>query len=151
MIAEANQSQIAISGAASGIGLAVAHLLASRGASLSLADVNEAGLEAAMESLKHHETGAEHMYFVTDVRSRVAVDEWIQHTVDHYGKLDGAANMAGVHAGVAAIRDMTDDLWDDHMDVNARGVFFCVRAQLRAMRVGGSIVSDLPCTRLIKH
>lgn len=120
--------------------MALAHLLASRGASLSLADLNEDGLEAALHSLSRYENKAEHMSFVTDVRSSMIVDAWIQHTVDHFGRLDGAANMAGVHAGTAAIRDMSDGMWDDHMDVNARGVFYCIRAQLRAMRVGGSIV-----------
>jgi NADP-dependent 3-hydroxy acid dehydrogenase YdfG len=72
------------------MGLATAKLLASRGASVSLADINEAGLKAAVESLN---ASREHTYMVVDVRDSEKVNDWIRFTVDKYGKLDGAVNM----------------------------------------------------------
>ncbi|MCJ1300727.1 hypothetical protein MMC08_003524 [Hypocenomyce scalaris] len=128
---------IAITGAASGIGLALARLLASRGAILSLADVNQAGLDAAIKSLQ----GKGHIETVVDVRKSSEVNAWIEETVKELGKLDGGANLAGVHTGKAVLADETDEHWDFTMDVNAKGVFFCMRAQLKAMADGGTIVN----------
>lgn len=120
------------------MGLATAKLLASRGAILSLADINESAVKAATESL----TGSDkHMCAVVDVRHSQSVDTWIRSTVEKLGKLDGAVNMAGVISPAKPITEETDETWNFNFDVNARGVFFCLRAQLRAMGVGGSIVS----------
>ncbi|GIJ90600.1 hypothetical protein Asppvi_009561 [Aspergillus pseudoviridinutans] len=129
---------IAITGAASGMGLATAKLLASRGATVSLADINETALKTTAESLAGSN---KHMYMVVDVRESKSVDAWIQSTVEKLGKLDGAVNMAGVISPAKPITEETDETWDFNFAVNARGIFFCLRAQLRAMSAGGSIVS----------
>ncbi|KAF5569944.1 hypothetical protein FPHYL_1628 [Fusarium phyllophilum] len=128
---------IVITGAASGIGLAVAKLLASRRAQLSLADMNTAGLEAALKSLP----GGGHIITQVDVRNSQQVNAWIEKTVSVFGKLDGAVNMAGVFTHGTCLRDETDDTWDFIMGVNARGVFNCLRAELNHIKTGGSIVS----------
>lgn len=129
---------ITITGAASGIGLALSRLLAGRGAILSLADVDNAGLDAALGSLP----GKGHITTVVDVRKSAAVNAWIEKTVKELGKIDCAANVAGVHTGKGSgLADETDEHWDLTMDVNAKGVFFCMRAQLKAMTDGGSIVN----------
>ncbi|KGO49969.1 Short-chain dehydrogenase/reductase SDR [Penicillium expansum] len=129
---------IAITGAASGMGLATAKLLASRGAIISLADINEKALGEAIKSLPNSE---KHMTTAIDVRSSKSVDSWIQSTVEKLGKLDGAVNMAGIITPAAPITEETDDNWDFTFSVNTRGVFFCLRAELKAMKAGGSIVS----------
>ena len=136
--------QIAITGAASGMGLATAHLLASRGAIISLADLNETALATALESLPCTSTGPtekKHIAFVIDVRDSQTVDSWIEETVRSLGRLDGAVNMAGVILPACPVANMTDQEWDFVMGVNARGVFSCIRAQVNAMGGGGSIVS----------
>lgn len=120
------------------MGLATAQLLASRGAIISLADLNEEGLKAAISSLTNNES---HMYTLIDVRKSESVNAWIQSTVQKLGKLDGAVNMAGIITPAVPVAEMTDDSWNFNFDVNARGVFFCLRAQIRAMQSGGSIVS----------
>lgn len=120
------------------MGLATAKLLASRGGSISLADINEAGLKAAVEALNGIQ---EHMYTVVDVRDSEKVNEWIKSTVDKYGKLDGAVNMAGVITKATPVKDLTDDDWDFSFAVNTKGVFNCLRAQLNVLQDGGSIVS----------
>ena len=120
------------------MGLATAKLLASRGAIISLADINEAAVKAACESLPNSNR---HMYTVIDVRSSQSVDDWIEATLQRFGKLDGAVNMAGIITPAKPVAEETDETWDLNFAVNARGVFCCMRAQIRAMTAGGSIVS----------
>ena len=80
------------------------------------------------------------MSTVVDVRKSASVDSWISKTVEKYGKLDGAANWAGV-IRINPIVEATDEDWNFVMDVNSTGVFNCIRAQLRVMKKGASIVS----------
>ncbi|KAJ5369123.1 uncharacterized protein N7496_008883 [Penicillium cataractarum] len=129
---------IAITGAASGMGLATAKLVASRGAIVSMADINEAALQTAIGSLPGSE---KHIYTIVDVRDSSQVDSWIQSTVDKLGKLDGAVNMAGVISPAKPITETTDETWNFNFGVNSTGLFYCLRAQLRAMTAGGSIVN----------
>ena len=130
------------------MGLATTKLLASRGAIISLADLNEKALSTALESLLGSSSSSEqrHMTQVIDVRDSETVDAWIQSTVQRLGKLDGAVNMAGVITPACPVTRMTDADWDFNFAVNARGVFACIRAQVNAMASsGGSIVSlDFP-------
>lgn len=120
------------------MGFATAQLLAERGAILSLADLNEVNLEKAKMALPYTDR---HMATVVDVRESNSVDAWIARTVKELGSLDGAVNMAGVITAATPIAEMTDDMWDFNFAVNAKGVFACIRAQVRAMSKGGSIVS----------
>ena len=120
------------------MGLATAQLLASRGAIISLADLNEAAVHSSASAL---EGGDIHLATACDVRDSKSVDSWIERTVQKLGRLDGAVNMAGVITHGAPVTETTDEMWDYNLAVNARGVFSCIRAQLRAMTPGGSIVS----------
>ncbi|KAJ3957382.1 hypothetical protein N0V92_006036 [Colletotrichum tropicale] len=131
-------AKVAVTGAGSGMGLATAQLLAERGAKISLADINEPSLKEAVASLPDSDS---HIYEVVDVRDGEAVDKWIQNTVKKYGKLDGAVNMAGVITHATPVAELTDKDWDFVFAVNAKGVFNCIRSQLKAMSAGASIVS----------
>lgn len=123
------------------MGLATAELLASRGAIISLADINEEAVKAATESL----TGSDkHIYQVVDVSNSKNVDAWIETTVQKLGKLDGAVNMAGVIAPATPVTELSDSAWDLTFAVNTKGVFNCLRAQLKSISSGGSIVSLHP-------
>ncbi|KAF2476711.1 NAD(P)-binding protein [Lindgomyces ingoldianus] len=133
---------IAITGGASGIGLETANLLVSRGAKVSLADVREGPLQEA--ALAIQKMGGEVFTFKLDVRDRKQVDAWVSATVSHFGKLDGAANIAGVTGrsiGVKRADELEDDDWDLVIGVNLTGLMYCQRAELRALREGGAIVN----------
>lgn len=144
-------SQIALTGAGSGIGLATAQLLASGGAILSLCDNNASALEEAIKSLAPPLASIQkaHMSTVVDVRSPSDVNSWIATTVEKLGPLDGAANIAGVRGEQALIRDATDQDWEFVMGVNAKGMFNCLRAQLNNIKEGGSIVNVASIASLV--
>ncbi|KAK5193084.1 hypothetical protein LTR99_001740 [Exophiala xenobiotica] len=132
-----------VTGAASGIGLATAHYLGRQGASLSLADISETGLNNAAESIRRA-TRTEVLVCVTDVSKPEQVDEWISSTVSKFGRLDGAANLAGVFrefGDSGGIASMDDRLWDSILGINLTGLMYCLRAQLKVMSPGGSIVN----------
>jgi NAD(P)-dependent dehydrogenase (short-subunit alcohol dehydrogenase family) len=120
------------------MGLATAQLLASRGAIISLADINEEALKAVVDSLP----GEKHIYQAVEVSKSESVNAWIQKTIDVLGKLDGAVNMAGIIAEPTPLTEYSDEVWDRMFAVNTRGVFNCLRAELKAMTAGASIVSE---------
>ena len=86
---------IAVTGGASGIGLALVKLLTSLGAKVSVADLKQDSLDDAARAVKDQGDG-EIFTMVVDVRNKETVELWIKETVKWGGKLDGAANMAGV-------------------------------------------------------
>lgn len=119
------------------MGLAAAQLLASRGASISMADLNEEALKTAIDTLPGgHER---HIAIRVDVRNETSVDSWIEKTVQRFGKLDGAVNMAGVLGPSVPTTELTKEQLEFVFSVNVFGVFNCLRAQLRVMK-SGSIV-----------
>ena len=133
---------ITVTGAASGIGLETAKWLASQGAKVSIADVQDEPLKQAASDIE--KAGGKVTYTVVDVRNRGNVEEWIKSTVEHFGKLDGCANLAGVigrQGNIAKIEDIDDDDWDFVQAVNVKGVLNCMRAQIPHMTSGGSIVN----------
>jgi len=134
---------IVITGAASGIGLETAKLFASKGARISIADIQEKPLKELAAELE--ESGAQVLVTVVDVSNRKQVECWINATVEKFGKLDGAANLAGVigrQNNIARIEDVDDDDWDFVMGVNVKGLLNCMRAQIPHFHEkGGSIVN----------
>ncbi|ERS95248.1 oxidoreductase, short chain dehydrogenase/reductase family protein [Sporothrix schenckii 1099-18] len=136
---------IAITGAGSGIGQATALECAARSASLAISDINEAGLAATVAALK--EKGATAVTSqILNVTKSDDVDAWIKEVVDHYGRLDGAANVAGVigppgGSVFANIVDISNDHWDAILGINLTGLFYCLRAELRAMTAGASVLN----------
>jgi NAD(P)-dependent dehydrogenase (short-subunit alcohol dehydrogenase family) len=121
---------VAVTGAASGIGRALAHLLASKGASLALADVNEVGLRETVAGL----AGAgEYSTHVVDVRSRDAVYRFADDVERRHGGADVIINNAGltVHGSIEAVSYEDFELV---IGVNMWGVVYGVKAFLPLLR-----------------
>ncbi|EXJ76466.1 uncharacterized protein A1O5_00974 [Cladophialophora psammophila CBS 110553] len=134
---------IAVTGAAGGIGSVTADLLAARGASLSLADMDEKALnDTAREIRDKHKIDV--LTTKVDVTDSKQVDDWIAASVKHFGKLSGGVNLAGTvgrEIGLKAAHEVSDEDFDLVMAINVRGVMACQRAQLRNIEDGGSIVN----------
>jgi NAD(P)-dependent dehydrogenase (short-subunit alcohol dehydrogenase family) len=132
---------ISITGAASGIGLEIARLAASRGAKLSLADIQEDKLKEVVSELRALNT--EVIGTRVNVASNQEVDDWVTATMKHFGRLDGAANIAGVASNgkTSKFVDMSNEDWDAVLGINLTGLMYCNRAQLRVMKKGASIVN----------
>lgn len=133
---------VVLTGAASGMGLVTAKLLGSKGIKLSLADVQQEPLNKVVDEI--NQAGGSAIGTVVDIRDRAAVESWIAKTVETYGKLDGAANLAGVigkQHNVGALQDIDDKDFDFIMDVNVKGLLNCLRAQVPNFNDGGAIVN----------
>lgn len=141
---------ICITGAASGMAAATARHFASKGAILSLADVQETPLSDLASELE--KSGAQVLATVVDVSKRKSVEDWIAATVEKFGKLDGAANLAGVIGKQylqADMVDIDDDDFDFVLSVNVKGMLNCLRAQAKNMKDGGAIVNAASILGLI--
>lgn len=115
----------------------------SRGARVSIADVQEQALKDAEASIKSEYPTAEVTTSLVDVRNSESVVDWINATVKHFGRLDGAANLAGVFKARTngTVENEDDQNWDFMLGVNLTGVMHCLRAELPHLKSGGSIVN----------
>jgi NAD(P)-dependent dehydrogenase (short-subunit alcohol dehydrogenase family) len=110
---------VAITGGASGMGLATAKLLASRGARISIADVRQQSeLDNAAAIIGASASHDDHVLMTTcDVRDVAQVGEWLKATVSKFGRLDHVANIAGVWRS-AKIEEQSEEMWELVIGVN---------------------------------
>jgi NAD(P)-dependent dehydrogenase (short-subunit alcohol dehydrogenase family) len=128
-----------VSGAASGIGFAIAELFLEEGASVVIADFNAAGLEAAKAQLELLGPVAS---VVGDVRSMDDAGRMVQAAVDAFGGLDVLVCNAGI-TSVMPIELLSEEEWDAVLTTNVKGMFTLVKHAVPQMilRGGGSIVT----------
>lgn len=135
---------IAITGGASGIGLATAKVVSERGGIVCIADRDPEALKLAEEHFSAHAKDKAYQVTNVDVSSKESVEGWISGIVKQFGRLDGAANIAGVigrNHSKGSIADLEDDEWERIISTNLTGSMYCMRAELNNIVDGGSIVN----------
>ncbi|GAC1309260.1 MAG: SDR family oxidoreductase [Ktedonobacteraceae bacterium] len=124
-----------ITGGASGIGLATARALHSKGAHIVLADINDQGLQQAVEQIRLHnpEAPGSVLGVPTDVTSEQQVHALMRQALESFGRIDLVMTSAGVGRG-GPIELFTASEMQTMMNINFMGTYHCVQAALPAMR-----------------
>ena len=125
-----------VTGAGSGMGLATAQAFAESGAAVVLADSNEQPLRSAVAELTS--AGHQALDVGCDVSDEEQVAALVERTVDTFGRLDFAFNNAGIQAPPTDAADEPAETFDRVNAVNLRGVWACMKHELRPMREQGS-------------
>jgi NAD(P)-dependent dehydrogenase (short-subunit alcohol dehydrogenase family) len=131
-----------VTGAASGIGRATAELFALLGARVVACDRDAEGGTAAVEELRG--AGHEAVFLAADVTEPDDLAAVLARAVDEYGRLDCAANCAGVGGGHATTHEYSDEEWDRIVEINLRGTWLAMRLEIAQMvdqGDGGAIVN----------
>jgi 3-oxoacyl-[acyl-carrier protein] reductase len=123
-----------ITGAASGVGLGIAEVLAEEGARVVLADLDAAAGERAAAALR--EAGRDALALEANVVDGDAMAALGAEVLQRYGRIDILAANAGVYHPPVALAEMRDADWDRIMDINVKGVLHSIQACLGAMRQG---------------
>jgi len=125
-----------VTGAGAGMGLDTARAFAASGAAVVLSDVNEDALRAATNEL----TAAGHraLGVTCDVADEAQVAALMDRTVAEFGRLDMAYNNAGIMLPLADAAEEPADAFDRVTAINLRGVWACMKHELRKMREHGS-------------
>jgi len=121
---------VIVTGAAKGIGKAIAGVFAAEGAKLLLVDLDDLAGAAAVEDLK--EAGYEASFFEANVCRKADMDAMAAGAVHLYGRIDVLCSNAGVFPS-ARVEDMTEADWDKVHSVNLKGMFLAVKACLPQM------------------
>jgi NAD(P)-dependent dehydrogenase (short-subunit alcohol dehydrogenase family) len=131
---------VLITGAASGIGRATALAFAERGAKLVIGDVSK-GAEETVAQIRAAGGVAE--FVTTDVSDGASVAALVAAAVSAYGRIDVAFNNAGILPPTAPFADMEEADFDRVIAVDLRGVFLCMKHEIRAMlkNGGGAIIN----------
>jgi NAD(P)-dependent dehydrogenase (short-subunit alcohol dehydrogenase family) len=125
------QGQVAlVTGASKGLGYGIARSVAHAGARVALAARDMAALEKLAGEI--HAEGGEAWPVPFDVRDPKQINASVDQVITHYGQLDILVNNAGLGFNHRAV-DVTEADWDEMMDVNLKGLFFCCQAAGRHM------------------
>jgi 3-oxoacyl-[acyl-carrier protein] reductase len=129
-----------ITGAATGIGEAVARLFASQGAHTYILDRDLAGCRRVAESIVS--AGGEATAFGGDVRRRQDIAPWVESAIGGFGRIDVLINNAGVYPRQAFL-EMSEAQWDEMHEINLKSMFHTLQMVLPHMvaRRGGKVVN----------
>ncbi|MCX7912556.1 MAG: glucose 1-dehydrogenase [Dehalococcoidales bacterium] len=126
-----------VTGGASGIGRVTARVFAREGAAVIVTtDANVRGAEETVDLIK--KSGGEATFIRCDVSVAREVESLVAECVRRYGRLDFAFNNAGIgpdgkRVPVTSIVDMPEELWDRTIDINLKGVFLCMKYEMKQM------------------
>lgn len=123
-----------VTGGASGIGREICIRLAEEGSDLAIFDINLAAAQDTAETIK--KLGGNASAYKVDVARAAEVDKGIKDVISSFGKVDILVNNAGISLSTSLVR-MTEEQWDETLDINLKSVFLCCRAAVPYMKERG--------------
>ncbi|MBS3805056.1 MAG: glucose 1-dehydrogenase [Oleiphilaceae bacterium] len=124
-----------VTGAAVGIGRAIAIRMAQEGAAVAVTDVDKQEGEAVAESI--NKNGGVARYWHCDVSAEEEVANTVAAVVREFGKLDVMVSNAGISGTSKPTHEITEEEWDKVQAINVKGVFFCTKHAIEPMRQAG--------------
>ena len=125
-----------VTGGGQGLGEGFAVRFAEEGANVVIVDTNPVTAKAVAQRIE--KLGRKAIAIEADLRKVANADRMARETAATFGRIDILVNSAGVFK-VASIEDTTEEVWDFHLDLNLKSMFFCVRAvtpTMKAQRYG---------------
>ncbi len=130
-----------ITGAAQGIGQAIAEAFCKEGAVSVILDINDEKGQAAADALRAD--GGQALYVRCDVSNVAEIEQAVAKAVETFGHIDILVNNAGILHGTPIV-DITEAEWDKIMDVNLKGMFFmCQKAIIEFKKNGGGKIINI--------
>ncbi len=129
---------ILITGAGSGLGRATAIKAAEEGAKLSLVDLNSEGLEKTKNEVTSKVPSAEIILVTANVADEAAVSNFVDETVQRFGRIDGFYNNAGIEGKQNLTEDYGVSEFERVVSINLNGVFYGLKYVLAVMKKQGS-------------
>ncbi|MDX1580353.1 MAG: SDR family oxidoreductase [Alphaproteobacteria bacterium] len=138
---EFNGKGVIVTGASQGIGRASALMFAENGARVAVAARSREGCEETCHLIE--QAGGTAIAVPTDMRDAAAIEALVKTAEHQFGRLDYAHNNAGRTMDPQSFVDLSEELWDDMMDTNLKGMWRVMKHQVPAMlRQGGGAIVD---------
>jgi 3-oxoacyl-[acyl-carrier protein] reductase len=130
-----------VTGAARGIGFAIAERHSRAGARVVIADIDEESAVAAVDRLR--EWGGKTAVAVADITKPDEVGAMVERAIDAFGKLELLVNNAGITGCDASLSKITDEDWERVLKLNLTAAFYCCRAAIprRREQCSGAVVN----------
>ena len=132
-----------VTGAAAGMGEAIAKKFAAAGAKVIATDINKEMLDEVITAIT--ENGGEAVGLVSNIGKQEDIDEMVNVAVEKYGSLDILVNNAGIMDNFVPVGDLKDEQWDRIIEINLTGPFKAARAAINVMEKqenGGVIINN---------
>lgn len=125
-----------VTGAGSGIGRAVALAFAEKGVAVMVADIDGAAGTETVDLVR--QGGGKAVFQRCDVSKSGEVEQLVERTVEVFGHLDYACNVAGIHNALPeSLAEADEEAWDSIIATNLKGVFLCMKHEVRVMAAQG--------------
>lgn len=125
-----------ITGAASGMGRAMALLFAEKGSKIIAADINQARLDTLEKDITAN--GGTVTTVIADMSKEEDIENMIQAALTHYGKLDILVNNAGIMDNFGPVGEVENSVWEKVMKINVNGPFIAMRAAVKIFLAQGN-------------